>query len=151
MTGSEALFEELRRQKAHQDAAVDWKAVLADWGRQLQALMTTLAGWLGPAAREGLLILEHLQVPVSEQDVGQYDAPALRIMAPSGRRVDIYPHARRVFGAMGRVDILSGPERVTLLQTAPNVWKVAVRTPGRLQQADLTEEVFADILRQLLA
>lgn len=81
MTGRDSLFDELRRQKAQQEAAVDWRAYLPAWQRQINKLLDRIAAWLEPATREGILSIEHLRIPVSEPDMGQYEAPGMAIRA----------------------------------------------------------------------
>ena len=74
------------------------------WVAELGELIGEIAGW----ARDAGWDVDVTTVRREEADLGEYDAPALRLGRPGGR-VYVTPVARRIMGGQGRVDLEAFP------------------------------------------
>jgi hypothetical protein len=127
------------------------------WQRALADLFAQLEGWLAPAVTAGVLTTTQTTTTLSEQDLGEYQAPALQIddgnltvrIEPVGGRVAnvVSSAGRRPVGLRGRVDLVCGPIRIPLVREATGAWRAL---PFRGEPRELTEESFAEILREVL-
>ena len=154
MTTLDKLLETLRRlDKDRSEPGPEWKSVNEEWQADVHRLMDTLSAWLAPARNQKLVEIERIQVVVSECEGDHYHADALRIIAPNGRFVEVVPKARRVFGALGRVDVVSRQGRALLARLAPNQWRFMWQDPagGDWKDRPLDEDSFAETLRGMLA
>lgn len=154
MTGKEALLEMLREERAKKEQSqdIDWATKREQWLQSLQELMQQIREWLSAAEDEGLLSVEDSTFPVTEDYIGEYDAPGLVISSPVGRQVDVRPYALLVIGARGRVHMESGPKREMLLRNDEGEWLLASREAGGIiNTLPLTEETFSETLRAILS
>ncbi len=151
-TVEQSFFESLRRSKAEADAAsgTNWNAARDEWLAQINTLLHLVTSWLEPAVHEGLLRVERAELDISEPYLGTYPVPKLLITTANGRSARVEPHARIVLGALGRVNLVSGPNTAMLVQVTPDQWVIAVRSPGHLRQQPLTKETFLELLQSLL-
>src|SRR5438045_2892558 len=76
-----------------------------DWLGELHTLMHSIQIWLRPASSEGLAFVEPIHVHLSEEPVGEYDAPGLKITLPGARVVWVRPGGVLSVGAKGWVDM----------------------------------------------
>ena len=152
MSGKNSLLEFLRQQKAEQEAEgkIDWNVRRREWLDAIDSLFKAVEDWLRGAVSQHLLRIDRTVTNISEEHIGTYEVPVLRITAPRGRHVDVIPRARNVFGGSGRVDLESGPKSITLIRTAKKTWAFTVRHANSLQKVELTEESLAEFLRDLL-
>jgi hypothetical protein len=82
-----------------------------------------------PAVQEGLARLDVATVHVDQDDVGAYDAPALKITLPGARVVWVRPVGTLRVGAQGIVDVVSGSSRALLVLNRAGVWKIRSAGP----------------------
>ena len=122
-----------------------------EWLAELSALMRTVREWLRPAISEGLAAVEPTTVRMSEPQLGEYEAPALKILFPGARVVWLRPAGVLSVGAKGWVDVTCNAARAMLVLNRAGVWKA--RPPdGRSSRLEpLDEPRFADIIAQLVA
>jgi hypothetical protein len=151
MAGSSALIELLRKKKAEKKAekAIDWDACRSEWLDALRQLVRTLKQWLKPAIQEGLKV-EDYSATITEDHLGTYEAPALRITGPDSRTVTVEAKACNVIGAKGRVDLSSGPKKAMLVRYGRSQWGIAVRNIRGLEKVELTQDTFSELLADLL-
>lgn len=157
-------IENLIKKLAAQPTTVEqhWAKQRAEWIDDLAALMRNIRAWLAPAVEQQLARIEPREVELDEPDTGPYEADALTIhlgdrkvaVEPRGMRIVgvMAAGGRRVVGASGRVDLVSGPARATLLRSADRAWRIASVDgwePGRDAVA-LDAESFADTLAELI-
>lgn len=149
-TGSEALLGFLRDTKK-QESAVDYAKTLVEWKTALSDLMAKLTAYVAPATKEKLLELTVDEVPIREEQLGEYKVPRMTIKAPNHRSVEVLPRARYVIGGKGRVDLGSGPKTAMLIWNG-DAWSFSWRTPGPRgwSSAPLSEESFSEALLNLL-
>src|SRR5581483_5399197 len=87
-----ALLERLRElQLDAQQAEEESSSVRESWLVAVEALLAVLRGWLEAAVRQGLARIDLASVHVADDDVGAYDAPALKITLPGQRIVWVRP------------------------------------------------------------
>ena len=79
---------------------------------------------------EGLARLDLATVHVDDDDVGAYDAPALKITLPGPRIVWVRPVGTLRVGAQGIVDVVCGSSRALLVLNRAGVWKVRGAGPN---------------------
>jgi hypothetical protein len=107
----------------------------------------TLRQWLQPVIAEGLAVVEDTTVAL--EDLGTYEAPALKIIAPDQRIVWIKPAGALAVGARGWVEVSCRAARALLVLNRMGQWKV--RGP-RADGLDVLDEArFAELLAELFA
>jgi hypothetical protein len=122
---SASLLERLRELKRKDDEnEVESTAVRTRWLESVDMLMRAVRAWMLPAVQEGLARLDLATVHVEKDDVGAYDAPALKIALPGARIVWVRPVGTLLVGAQGIVDVVCGSNRALLVLNRAGVWKI---------------------------
>jgi hypothetical protein len=145
-----ALLQRLREMK-RQDEESDVESTQARtrWLEAVENLLATIRTWLQPASGEGLARIDAASVHVADDDVGAYDAPALKLAFPGARIVWVRPVGTLRVGAQGIVDLVCGSSRALLVLNRAGVWKI--RGPGPSGSlAPLDAESFARALGELI-
>lgn len=126
------------------------------WVADVAKLMSDVTEWLRPAIEKRLVRIERYKVKLNEPDTDEYEIDGLTIhlgqrsvqMTPRGMRVlGAIPSGRkRIVGARGQVDLVSGPARGTILRKADGTWQLvtvdgwsADREAVPLDQETMTE------------
>ena len=86
-----------------------------------------------------------------EDDVGAYDAPALKIAFPGARIVWVRPVGTLRVGAQGIVDVVCGSSRALLVLNRAGVWKIrGAGAPRRAlasaRRADASRATLAELI-----
>ena len=81
--------------------------------------------WLSVAVAQDLVRVDEISVQVTEETLGTYTAPSLKIVTPQDRAIHIVPKARRVVGSFGRVDFQCGPKTTILIRGSKKTLKLA--------------------------
>jgi hypothetical protein len=100
--------------------------------------------------QEGLARLDLATVHVENDDVGAYDAPALKIALPGARIVWVRPVGTLLVGAQGIVDVVCGSNRALLVLNRAGVWKVRGAAPSSTLVL-LDGHTFAQALGELIS
>lgn len=154
MSAANDLVSFLKQQKEKEALrGIDPEVDVKEWKSDVANLVAKIAGWLREASQQGLVNLEEKVVPIQEEPLGELFLQSLRIHAPRGRVVSVQPIARYVVGGEGRVDLLNGPRRVTLVRLKDHNWAIARTEPNQIgYHVDaLSEQTFAEALKDLLA
>jgi hypothetical protein len=145
-----ALLQQLRAMKRSAiEVEVESSATRANWLESLDALLRVLRGWLHRAVDEGLARIDMASVHVPEDDVGSYEAPALKVTLPGPRVVWVRPIGTLCVGARGIVDLVCGSRRALLLLNRAGVWKIR-RVEASSSLVPLDENVFSRTLAELI-
>ena len=141
----------LKRQKeeASEEEEVNWEEVLSEWITDVGAIMTQIREWLSDLAEQGLLSISLQEIERSEERLGTYVVPSLRIKFPRDDLVEVSPVARVVFGSQGRIDVTYGGAYFMLFLTKDRAW-VLVERLSPISTIPLTDEVFLTALRDLV-
>ena len=124
------LLERLRDLKRKDDESdVESTAARTRWLESVDVLMRAVRAWMLPAVEEGLARLDMAMVHVEKDDVGAYDAPALKIALPGARIVWVRPVGTLRIGAQGIVDVVCGSNRALLVLNRAGVWKIRSAGP----------------------
>lgn len=155
-TGQDSLLGFLRdTKKAADSGAFDVDKMKKDWLAEVATLMTTLREFLKPAEEQGLLKVEPFEEFIREERLGDYKAEGLRIIAPNQREVRVHVRGRHIVGAMGRVDLGSGPKTAMLVQPAPGKWLLRWSPQGSRELVSppvpLDSNAFSEALLNLLS
>jgi hypothetical protein len=128
-----------------------------EWKRAVESLFLEIERWLAPAVNDRVLVITRSEVTISEQDLGEYQAPVLEIsdgqltvrLEPVGTRVVgvVSSGGARHIGLRGRIDLTCGPIRIPIVRNTAGEWK---SLPLRGEPRELTEESFAEILGEVL-
>jgi len=121
-------LRELKRKDDEDD--VESTAARTQWLEAVDMLMRAIRAWMLPAVHEGLARLDMATVHVDQDDVGAYDAPALKIALPGARIVWVRPVGTLRVGAQGIVDVVCGSSRALLVLNRAGVWKVRSAGPS---------------------
>lgn len=91
-----------------------------EWLKEICILYRNLTGYLSTHIKSGQIIVEKGSTHISEQLLGEYEAPTLNIgfQGNSYARIKIIPNALYVIGAWGRIDI-QGPNNSAILVRVP--------------------------------
>ncbi|HEY3818923.1 MAG TPA: hypothetical protein VGL81_17255 [Polyangiaceae bacterium] len=123
--GSASLLQRLRELKRKDvEDEVESTAARTRWLDSVDMLMRAVRAWMLPAEQEGLARLDMATVHVAQDDVGAYDAPALKITLPGARIVWVRPVGTLRVGAQGIVDVVCGSSRALLVLNRAGVWKL---------------------------
>lgn len=149
-----ALLQQLRGMKQRaEEEEVESAAARERWLDAVESLLRTLRGWLQRAVDEQLARVDVASVHVADDDVGAYDAPALKITLPGPRIVWVRPVGTLRIGAQGIVDLVCGSSRALLVLNRAGVWKIRPPSGGGEPSAPLVpldEQVFARTLGELI-
>ena len=150
--GSDSLLEFLRSTKTHSKKGVfDPKKTKEEWVADLKELMQRLRSFAAPAVKRRLLTIKTEKETIREDQLGTYQVPRLRLIAPNNREVETLVRGRYVVGALGRVDLASGPKTAMLVRTGPGEWVFKLKlTPTSWESAPLNERTLSDVLVDLL-
>ncbi|HTN84368.1 MAG TPA: hypothetical protein VL242_11800 [Sorangium sp.] len=159
--GIERLVEKLQSQSKTVDE--HWAEKKLEWIEDVAVLATNIEEWLAPAVEQRLARVERRKLELDEPDTGPYEIDALTIhlgdrevrVEPRGMRVVgvVGTGAARIVGARGRVDLVSGPARATILRRADRTWQLATVDgwPTDKSAVPLTADTLADALAELIA
>jgi hypothetical protein len=111
-------FQEFLKKKAEEQDQSDLRSRRDEWVEAVRRLVTTIVSWLDEDDPEHILGIERYSMPRSEQGLGRYEVPFVKIRLGESE-VNITPVARNVIGtvgprgevatkAEGRVDIQDG-------------------------------------------
>jgi hypothetical protein len=105
--------QEMKRQQRAQ--TVDWSKRKARWLEELEKIFGSIREFLVAAGLPQEQI-EQTTASITEDTLGTYSAPALRLRLPAGGQVDFKPVASVIVGGFGRIDV-TGPtgRRVKLI------------------------------------
>ena len=110
------LEEVLKKKRQQQEAAeIDHDAVRQEWIASCKALISTILEWLQPLENQALLQVEQETIPIYEDQLGQYQAPVLKLVFLKSQVLTLRPVGRFVLGAEGRVDLISGSTPLAML------------------------------------
>lgn len=113
---SSSLEELLRRKKIEQDhAAAERPKQLEEWRFACSALIDRTRRWLLPLQEKGYLQLKGELITVREEHFGEYEVPSLHVTFVTGRTLWFKPIGQNIFGAHGRIDIVSSGESIVML------------------------------------
>jgi hypothetical protein len=140
-------LRELKRQDVENDA--ESTAARTRWLDAVDMLMRAIRAWLLPAEQEGLARVDMASVHVADDDVGAYDAPALKVTFPGFRIVWVRPVGTLRVGAQGMVDVVHGSSRALMVLNRAGVWKIRGAGPSA-SLVLLDGHTFAEALGELI-
>lgn len=129
LDAASALLQQLRdMRRRDQEADVESSNARGHWLEAVEALLGMIRGFLALAVAEGLARIDAASVHVADDDIGAYDAPALKISLPAARTAWVRPAGTLRVGGQGIVDVVCGSNRALLVLNRAGVWKI--RGPG---------------------
>jgi hypothetical protein len=147
---SSALLQQLRVMKRKDDEdTAESTAARSRWLEHVDLLLRAIRAWMLPAVQEGLARLDMATVHVDDDDVGAYDAPAIKISLPGERIVWVRPVGTLRVGAQGIVDVVCGSSRALLVLNRRGIWKVRSAGPTS-HLVPLDGHAFARALQELI-
>jgi hypothetical protein len=144
------LLQQLRdMRRRDQEADVESSNAKVRWLDSVEILLGIIRGFLASAIEEGLARIDLASVHVADDDVGAYDAPALKISFPAARTAWVRPVGMLRVGGQGIVDVVCGSNRALLVLNRAGVWKI--RGPGPVGTlVKLDAQSFARAMTDLL-
>ena len=123
------LEEVLKKRQRQQEASeIDHDAVRQEWISSCNGLTSTILEWLRPLEDQALLQIEKGTIPIYEEQLGEYQAPALKLVFLRSQVLTLRPVGRFVLGARGRVDLVSGSTSLAMLVlNGTDHWEFAKR------------------------
>jgi hypothetical protein len=121
-----------------------------EWLDAVEDLFRQIRSWLAEAQREKLIKIHQDKIKIIEEPIGTYTAPSL-ILATAGKTVKVKPIGTTIVGADGRVDMESANGTYLFLYLADqHKWVHGVgKRPAEFPE--LTEDLFADLLKRAFA
>jgi hypothetical protein len=173
-------FESFLKRHAEEEVTekerVDWNKRKNEWVKNITAFHQMVIGWLKDYAQQGKVIITAVPTTVNEEPIGTYRTQAL-VLKIANREVRLSPVGTLLIGARGRIDMESGPGRVTLVLVDEKskgplararvfadkpskskeiddteiswTWKIATPPPS-IRYIPLNEESFFDALMELI-
>ena len=126
-------LEEILKQKQKQQKASEFKhvEVRQEWIANCEKLMSKIAEWLQPLEDKDWLEIQSENVPIREDQLGDYEALSLRLIFLDSKILTFRPVGRFIIRAQGRVDVVSGSSGSTflvmLLHKGNDKWDFAKR------------------------
>jgi hypothetical protein len=114
-------LRDLKQRSVERD--VESGALRAQWLSEVEGLLDAMTGWIRPAVDEGLARIERASVH-ADDDLGAYEAPAMKIVLPALRVVWVRPVGTLRVGARGIVDVVCGANRALVVLNRARAWKV---------------------------
>lgn len=127
------LLEDILKQKQEQQEASEFEhvAVRQEWISNCEELMSRITGWLQPLKDKNWLEIRSENIPIREDQLGDYEARSLRLIFLDSQILTFRPVGRFIIGAQGRVDVVSGSTLLAmLLHSGNDEWDFA-RREGR--------------------
>ncbi|MGX5188163.1 hypothetical protein ACWKT5_37080 [Streptomyces avermitilis] len=171
-------FEEFlnkRKDKDKEEPVLDKALIIERYQNSVERFYREVAGWLKPYVTDGRITLNYEKVPITEEELGTYDAPQMTIRLGDAATV-LMPIGANIIAAAGRIDmkgpygkesmILVGPDGPTvtsMISTGYNptpppvpkqtpyehlIWKFMLRSP-RLHYVPVNEDSFKDYLMKV--
>ena len=121
------------------------------WLEALGQLYKAISGWISELEEGGLVSVRGRVTPIREQYLGDYGAPHIDLVMPSGEEVEFVPVGTYILGADGRVDVKGQRGVRKLVWDRGAGWSVAEITPlGQWRQRPFDEEAFWDVVGDLI-
>ena len=110
-------LEEILKQKQKQQKASEFKhvEVRQEWIANCEKLMSKITEWLQPLEDKDWLEIQSKNIPIREDQLGDYEARSLRLIFLDSKILTFRPVGRFIIRAQGRVDVVSGSSGSTLL------------------------------------
>lgn len=127
------LLAEILKQKRERQAAeqVEHELRLQAWIANCESLMAKITEWLEPLVNENYLEIRSELRPIWEEQFGEYEIPALRLVFSTRQILVLRPIGHFVIGTQGRVDITSvGITLAMLIHKGNAEWAFAKREQG---------------------
>jgi hypothetical protein len=151
MNSRDELLGFLRQEKEAADKdKVDWAKTKEEWAKELASILENMEKWLKPAIDQNLIRLEKGEHAIWEEDLGSYTVPLIVLKTPSGKEVRVRAIGRIIIGARGRIDLVSGGKKASLIKNMKNEWVFSNPLERNVPDLLLCEESFHDILKQLI-
>jgi hypothetical protein len=149
LSAAQTLLEQLRDlRRRDEEMDVESTAARVRWLDAVEKLIATIRAWLQAAATEGLVKIDAAVVKVDD-DLGAYDAPALKLGFPGARVVWVRPVGTLRVGAQGIVDVVHGSSRALVVLNRNGVWKLRGPAPTATL-VPLDEDTFCGALVELI-
>ncbi len=145
-----------RQAKSASGSKIDWEAKKRDWIEAVKRLYDTVANDIFKDAQaEQLVKIWPRDVEVDERYIGRYTIPEL-VVQIGAEEVVFSPKAVNVIGASGRVDLVGGRDRATIIReygpdTQQDKWSIVeMRLPSRIL-VPLTKDSLLAALRAVMS
>ena len=111
------LLGEILKQKQEQLEGSEFERVEVrqEWIANCERLMSRITEWLQPFEDKNWLETQSEKIPIREDQLGDYEVQALRLIFLDGQILTFKPVGRFIIRAQGRVDVVSGSSGSTLL------------------------------------
>ena len=107
------------------------RALCQKWIAHCKTLLLRINEWLQPLEAEGYLEIQWETISIWEDQFGEYEVPALRLVFFDRQILAIRPVAYLVIGSRGRVDITAGNTPLAMLLHSGNGEWAFARREGR--------------------
>jgi hypothetical protein len=147
------LVEFFRNRKQHGESEnINWNAKKGDWIRSVEGLYDVVEGMLGESIASNDVAVRRVATQVTEELVGTYSIPVLELTI-GNERVEFQPKGLTVIGASGRVDLLGGRDRITLVldrQAMQDSWHIVLQRVPKLKTAPLDQDSLQHALEKVM-
>ena len=119
------------------------------WIANCQNLMSRITEWLEHLEDANYLEIELENIPIWEDQFGEYEVPALRLVFLKRQILSIKPIGYFVIGSRGRVDITAGITSLAMLiHRGDDEWEFAKRMGryGKLRTWAFNQDTFEEFL-----
>jgi hypothetical protein len=151
MSSTESLKTFLKEKKARDEESgrlADKEQKINQRVTAIDALFTSVQGWLEPSVDEGIVKLERDPYSHSDEHLGMLTEESLKVIVGVSE-VFFAPRTGTIAGASARVDMSCGDRTLPIVLLRDRGWHFLVRGPITRTEP-VTEESFGDALREIL-
>ena len=129
-------------------SGVDWDARKQEWQKATEDFYTIVSSFLQDLTTEGLVKISYRSKEVTEQYLGTYPIREM-VLSVGGEEVVFSPKGRNIVGAKGRIDLIGEMGEGTFV-LFPERWGVVISRRPSMKVVELTQESFAEVLRNVM-
>ena len=109
-----SAFSDFVESKSKQEDKIDWDGKKDLWLQKVNDLYADIQSWMAEYITKGQVLISNESITLTEEYIGTYQAPALRIKI-GAERIDITPVGTLIIGGNGRVDITGKAGKTMLI------------------------------------
>jgi len=133
-----------------EEKQMNWTEIREQWLQDINALYGKVKEWLQEPLAEQLVLIGWTEHTISEEGLGTYQAPGLKIFAKM-KQIEFIPVGRLIIGAQGRIDIFTDKGDLMLLKTEnEGEWILKEKKRGGLHEK-WDEKSFLEMMRWAVA
>jgi hypothetical protein len=144
------LIDFFSAKRAAAGDSIDWEAKKNEWIKDVEKLYDTVENeYLAAAAKKEVVSTSRVNKDISEEFIGKYSIPELRVCV-GDEQVVFSPKGRNIVGAAGRIDLIGDMGEKTLVLQPRHRWGIVVTRTPTLKVASLDKESLLQAFKEIM-